>query len=174
MKKIFCYLLVTFLTTSCVTTTYIPFTEDIRQNLEQQGVDLKKIQFYSEKNIVLKRYAEKNTAELQQGSLSRNSTTIRERIAFSSGATKLAGVCKATEQGTIAIQFEEGELDKKKIMFYRQHSGIYIFDGENKLIYDDVPYEVIEGYKTMLMLSSKDTKDFINSDRQVKGLYVKP
>ncbi|WP_337044240.1 hypothetical protein [Emticicia sp. 17c] len=171
MKKILICLIAAAFTSSC--TRYIPFTEDLRQSLQENGVDIKKIQFYSDKNFLLKRNAKTNTNGLEQGSISRNSTYIRETISFKSIAgSKLAGICTSTEQGTIAIQFEEGDAEKKKIMFYRQHYGEYKFEGQIKIVYDDHAYDIVEGKDARLLVSANETKDYIKSKRKVRGLRV--
>lgn len=171
MKKIYILILSAFIS-SCK--SYIPFTEDLKRNFKKDGIDLTKLQYYSEKNIILNRNLTSTAKELEKGGVSQSNTFIREKISFIGSPTKpLEGVCRAIEDGRMIICFESGDIKEKAIVFYRTKEGEYQFyDNLNYIRYDNNLYEIEKGQGSRLLVSSKVNKKYVSNRRKVRGLQV--
>lgn len=171
MKKLLLLLILTII--SCTTT--VPFTEDLRNTLEKEGVDLTKLQYYSSKKFLLNRSATNTSKDIEKGSVKLSSTVIRENIVFGKSVFKpLAGVCKGTQlNGKLGIYFENGDIDETRITFTKNIRGEYQFSTSTGVIrYDGQLYEVKSGQYAVLLISKKVRQKYVLNTRNVKGLYV--
>lgn len=169
-------LLSAIILTSC--TTYVPFTESLKNQIEKDGIDLTKLQYYSDKNISLKRSSTKTNKDVEKGTVSLSSTVIRERIYFGKNeylsGKMLAGVCKGYKPNLMFIYFENGDIDETRITFKLDKKGEYYFNEPlGNIRYSGSLYEIESGNGAKLMVSKKETQKYIDNRRKVKGLYVK-
>lgn len=106
-------LLAAFLFASCK--TY--FTHGIKTDLEANGLNLKKIQYYVSKDILLKRYIEKSETKVASGEVKTDQGKYIEEIIIEDG-TK--GICDSVGEEELYIRFEPGK--GKVLRFARDNS----------------------------------------------------
>lgn len=99
----------------CSCKTY--FTHGIKTDLESNRIDLKKIQYYNSKDILLKRYIEKSETKVASGEVKTNQGRYIEEIIIEEG-TK--GICDSVGEEELFIRFERGE--GKVLRFARDNS----------------------------------------------------
>ncbi len=88
-----------------MTDSFVPFTNDLRQKLERENIDLKQVQFYVDQKIILSRYMGSQKAEVTSGVVKfENGQYINEVIvpAFT------PGICEDLVNERLMISFEKG------------------------------------------------------------------
>jgi hypothetical protein len=84
--------------------SYVPFTQDLKERIERNNIDLSKVQFYLDEKLVLTREIGIEKAEVNQGVVRlENGKYIHEVIipAFT------PGVCERTSNDGVYISFEK-------------------------------------------------------------------
>ena len=84
--------------------SYVPFTQDLKETIERNNIDLSKVQFYLDEKLVLTRELGVEKAEVNQGIVRlENGKYIHEVIipAFT------PGVCERTANDGVYISFEK-------------------------------------------------------------------
>ena len=150
--------------------TYIPFTQEIRNELENKKVDITKVQFAIKKKIVLQRSTSQENQKLNDGTVQTTKELIREKIVFGVGTP---AICKDTKQDKLALYFENGDLISKRLIFKLNPENNYVFyQNSGTVEYDNQNYQVSEGQGTILYVSKKEITKTKDLSRSVKGLKV--
>ncbi len=87
---------------------YVPFTSQMKQRLERDSIDIKKVQFYIDQKLILSRYLDNEKAEVHSGKVRlENGKYINEVII----PPFTPGVCEDIQSGNLMISFEKGSSD---------------------------------------------------------------
>lgn len=173
MKKLLFVLLV--LLTGC-SPTYVPFTQQIKVDLELANTDFAKVQFGIKDKIVLKRVSYNTKEVLDKGTLKKQTDVLRENIRFQKSGTNevLEGLCKDVKSTMLALYFEEGDLNKKRIVFRQSPDNTFrFFEGVNTVEYDGEKYQILQGSNIRLYISKKEITNQKEVFRKASGLKVK-
>lgn len=150
--------------------TYIPFTQEIRNELENKKVDITKVQFAIKNKIVLQRSTLEENQKLSDGTFQTTKQLVRQKIIFQTGTP---AICKAAKEEKLAIFFENGELEFKRLIFKLNSQNNYVFSQNSGTVdYDNQNYKVSEGQGTILYVSKKEITKTKDLSRSVKGLKV--
>ena len=96
------FIAIVILTSSCKVT----FTEPVRTQIEANNLDLKKVQYYNSKAIILKRVIATNEQKVTSGQVRMENGVMIEEIQIKKNTP---GVIDEIEPGKIRIRFEQGE-----------------------------------------------------------------
>ncbi|MFB6257197.1 MAG: hypothetical protein ABEH38_00770 [Flavobacteriales bacterium] len=99
----------------CSCKTY--FTHGIKTDLEANNIDLKNIQYYNSKKILLKRYIKKSETKVAEGEVKTSQGRYIEEIIIEED-TK--GICDSVGEEVLFIRFEPGK--GKVLRFSRDNS----------------------------------------------------
>ena len=87
---------------------YVPFTSQLKQRLERDSIDIKKVQFYVDQKLILSRYLDDEKAQVTSGKVRlENGKYINEVIV----PPFTPGVCEDIQNGNLMISFEKGSSD---------------------------------------------------------------
>lgn len=124
---------------------FVPFTEDLKARVEKNGLDIKKVQFYNEQKLVLRRSLGGTKADVKGGViLFENGEYINEIVinAFT------PGVCEVSTADKLSISFEEankntiefglGGLNSKQFVLF----GSKWENGSAEVMYDNEAYRI--------------------------------
>ena len=87
---------------------YVPFTKDLKQRLERENIDIKRVQFYVDQKLILSRNVDDKKAQVSSGVVRlENGKYINEVIipAFT------PGICDTIMNDRMMINFEQGNND---------------------------------------------------------------
>ena len=108
--KIFYLIIVILLLTSCVQKVY--FTSEVRRQIESKNIDLRKLQYYIDNDVMFKREISSDTAKVTSGNVIFQNGKYYQTIALRAD-TK--GICTAVYTDRLMLSFEVG--DNKNIVF---------------------------------------------------------
>lgn len=87
---------------------YVPFSIQLKQRLERDSIDIKKVQFYVDQKLILSRYLDDEKAQVSSGKVRlENGKYINEVII----PPFTPGVCEDIQNGNLMISFEKGSSD---------------------------------------------------------------
>jgi hypothetical protein len=87
---------------------YVPFTSQLKQRLERDSIDIRKVQFYVDQKLILSRYLDDEKAQVTSGKVRlENGKYINEVII----PPFTPGVCEEIQNGNLMISFEKGSSD---------------------------------------------------------------
>jgi hypothetical protein len=87
---------------------YVPFTSQLKQRLERDSIDIRKVQFYIDQKLILSRYLDDEKAQVTSGKVRlENGKYINEVIV----PPFTPGVCEQIQNGNLMISFEKGSSD---------------------------------------------------------------
>jgi len=108
-------------------TIYVPFTKDLYNRLKANNIDIRKVQFFTDQEILLSRNMDMNRTEVVSGvikfSNGKNIDEIRIPI-------HTPGVCDSIDYDGLRINFERGSNDFKFIN-NKYSPDYFIFSGNN-------------------------------------------
>lgn len=173
------YLLVVFalVFTACGSSkTY--FTSAIRRSVEASHQKLEKVQFYADRDIVLRREVDKEDAKVSSGKIKIENGHYINIITLKKNTR---GVCTAATTNTIGISFEPGSnyfLSFGKIKNanpedpYRILANAWI-DDYGVVNYEGKEYHIQpEGTEASLMIKTKVYNKLVREEREMKGRKV--
>jgi len=171
------FVLATLFAVSCNSKVY--FSNEMRTELSNKNVDITKLQFYIDKDVVLSREISSFDEKLTSGKVIFQNGRYFQNILLRS-FTK--GICTAVYQKRMYIAFEQG--DNKNILFsipkLNNVSNIYTLTNEgvfgnnsNLITYDGHQYQLsYKGTAPKLMINGQVIQNRKNDDRIMKGLKV--
>lgn len=109
------------LTSSCKVT----FTRDLRSQIEAQGLNLKKIQYYNSQAIVLKRVLSTNETKVASGEVRLENGVNIEQIVIKKNTP---GVCDSISGDLMYVRFEQG--NDRLLVFKNNAYGDYEMKAE--------------------------------------------
>ncbi len=157
---------------SCSNLIY--FTQDIRDDLNENNLDVEKVQFYNSDKIVLKRNLSKEETQIAKGTIRLENGEYFEEIII---PRKTKGI--AVKEGTeyLKIAFETG--DKRNLRFdinddlNYQISADSWKDNYGCVVYDTNTYYIVPGSSnTLLMVNKEYISNFEMKRRVLKGRSV--
>jgi hypothetical protein len=152
------------------------FLENVRIQLDTANIELRNVQFYNDKNIVLRRKASQSDVSESGGKMIEVDGEQVQEILIKRGTP---GVVTGNQNGKLLVRFEKG--DGKVLRFYKNTKGAYQIDSDRWVArkgliqYAGLDF-VIEVESNDVLLMFKETKKFRSSTefKTVKGLKVKP
>lgn len=160
------------LISSC-TTSKVYFTEKVRSDFESVGITPDKIQFYTDKQIVLQKVRNESEGLIKEGNVKTNQTIVRDKVVFGSVLKNSAlGICKQYYKGILEINFEEGE--NRKLTFAPDNKGIYKINSSTTdwVRYDNQSYKIVSGKSAALKISKSSYTKYVVNIRRTKGLKI--
>ncbi len=178
MKKILFAVLSTVLVAACATpnkvpfTNYTVFTEELRRDLEAGGISLDKVQFYNDKQLIIKREGV-NPNDINVTSEGKISIQNGKSIQTITVRPFTPGVVLGSEDGSISVSWDDTQQDEKGIRFNITGNQYYLSTTEDsKLNYKGYLYDIQSGIGARLFVN-KDLLKQVNAQREtLKGRKV--
>jgi len=162
----------TFFISSC--SNLILFTQEIRDDLNENNLEIEKVQFYNSKKIILKRSLSKEETQIAKGVIRFENGQYFEEIIIPK-KTKGIAVCKGSKY--LRIAFELGE--NKNLRFSLNGDSEYQIAADTWkndfgcINYDTTKYYIIPGSNNTLLLVDKEhISNYEKKRRVVKGRSV--
>lgn len=164
--------IISILVSSCSNLIY--FSQEIRNNLNENQLEVEKVQFYNSEKIVLKRSLSKEETQIAKGIIKLEDGHYYEEIIIPK-RTKGIVVRKGSEY--LKIAFETG--DNRNLRFVLNEDKFYQISADSWknnygcLNYDTTVYYVIPGSSsTILMVNKEYIENFEENRRVLKGINV--
>lgn len=167
------------LTTSCKVT----FTRDLRNKIETQGLDLKKIQYYNSSKITLRRILTNSETKVASGEVRLNNGVYIEEIEIKKNTP---GICDSLMKDGMKVKFEQGE--GRYLIFHANGYGEYqlttgtpsgnqnnqqFYQTNNgEVIYEGKKYFINTMSRPKLKIKKKGSSEFNKKKRQASGVRV--
>ena len=175
MNKAFYFLALSgllIIASSCSKLIY--FTEDIRDNLNNNYLEVEKVQFYNSNKIVLKRNLSKEETQIAQGQIIMENGQYYEEIIIPKN-TK--GVAVKEGSKFLKIAFESGE--NRSLRFDLNGQNKYQISAESwkdnygSIVYDTITYFIMpSSSNTVLLVSKEYVEKYEHQRRVLKGRSV--
>jgi hypothetical protein len=175
MKKniVFFALVISFFAISSCS-NYVYFTEEIRNDLNKNKLDIEKVQYYNSDKIILRRHLTKDELELTKGTIRFENGQYFEEIIIPS---KTKGIAINNSNDMLNIAFETGE--NRDLLFSLNDDDKYQISADNWkddygcVYYDTASYYIIPGSSnTVLLVSKEDISNYERKRRILKGRTV--
>ena len=167
-------LFVSLLLSGCVAKKSILFSEDLRKKIESYDIDIKAIQFYNSKKIILERNLSYEEAKVASGKIRFEKGQYLERILIKK---ETPGICLETDASSLNISFESGQ--NRVLTFVRNPGNYYQLSAEKwekkygKIPYDTATYFIYPGgEKAFLSVKKEDIFRFKKHERVASGQSV--
>ncbi len=171
MRHLFSYLFLLTICFGCSTpskvpfTNYTVFTEELRRDLESADIPLSKVQFFNDKNIVIKREGV-NPNDINVNSEGKISIQNGKSVQTISLRPFTPGVSLGNENGAIYVSWDDSQQDQKGIRFNLNGNQYYMATTEDaKLNYKGFLYDIVSGVGTRLYVN-KDLLKEVNSQKE--------
>ena len=177
MKYIILLCLAGLFLTSCA--TRVPFTDEIKRDFNLTENNLRQVQFYTSRTIILERDDKKEVTATtgRDGELVASRESLSERIVIP--ANRPCIFESIDEDGSINIRFETGA---GRTLKFKQRPNVatgrfYLHanwqDGRGELDYGGAVYYAVSGSSSAyLIVKLKQWQKNQRSDRTVKGMRV--
>jgi len=163
---------------SAGTTTKVYFSQDTRLEMENDSIDLKKLQYYTDRRITLRRELSSGDVNVTAGTVKyENGRYINEIIL----KKYTPGICLEEGVNTLVISFEEGDSHSlsfgkdtraSKSVPYQIQADDWVKD-YGKVFYDDNTYFITPGSsEAKLLIGKSDLEKTTVDKRYVKGRKV--
>ncbi len=158
---------------------YVPFTTALRQRILNNNLDIKKVQFFIDQKLVLRRSLGTKKVDIKSGVLLlENGEYIQEVII----PKYTPGICEGMNGDDLLISFESqnnniefgpGEYTKNYFMLYGKNWN----NGTGELAYDNATYKVTCGscynaQDAKLVVKKSEADKYNRYQRVVKGRKV--
>lgn len=153
------------------------FTAEIRQKVENSHQPLQQIQFYADRDIVLRRDLDIGETKVTAGKV----TIVNGKsVNVVKLAKKTPGVCTLVKNNLIGVSFENG--DNRFLAFgktrnalptdpYRILANDWV-NNEGYTIYDGKKYHILEGAEASLQIKSNSLYRSSKEERKLTGRTV--
>jgi hypothetical protein len=184
MKRIFIVILGLLLLNSCA----VHFTNSLRTQLENNNVDLNKIQFYNSSSFTLQREITTQDAGVVEGKIKIQEGRKIELIRI---YPNTPAICDNSSKDTLYIIFEQGdnkripfvhnEYDNRFWLMTSRHGDTPIevtdYSGYQNKIYGTIIYDYKEYYygyvtKPKLLVKRKQVEKILKETRVLKGIKI--
>ncbi len=143
----------------------IYFTQVMKYQVEDHGIDLRDVQFYNSRKFILQRNLTIEETKVAQGKIRFENGQFIEQIIIKKNTP---GVCEEIEPNALMISFETGEnRNLKFVLNTKDNYQISALDWTKKygrVAYDTTYYYIIPGGEKTLLKVKKD--DIYKIDRQ--------
>ena len=171
MRKIFSFILFSSILTFSFSSCKVLLTGSIKTNLEKQGLDLEKIQYYNESKIILKRVVSSKESEVISGKVTMQNGQMIEEIEIKKNTP---GIMVDSKENEIHIRFEPGNQKGNFLVFELQEYDFYgLKDNKGRVNYHDAIYST--KYKLLppgLQIEKKSSRAFSYDKRKAQGVKV--
>ncbi len=178
MKNIIHYALllvaITMLSISCSNTIY--FTQRMKHQLHDQGIDLTDVQFYNSRKFTLQRNLSLEETKVAQGKIRYENGQFIEQIIIKKNTP---GVCEVVNPNSLLVSFEAG--DDRNLTFVMNRKEQYQLSAEEwqnkfgRVFYDTTYYFILPGgEKTLLKVKKEDIFKTEKKQRVAPGRKVTP
>jgi hypothetical protein len=165
-------ILLSLLISSC--SNLILFTQDIRNNLNDNNLEIEKVQYYNSDKIVLKRTLTKEETQIAKGSILLENGKYFEEIII---PKKTKGIAVRQRSKFLNIAFEIG--DNKNLRFSLNEDNQYQISADTWknnygcITYDTTIYYIVPSSSKALLLVNKEyISNFEKNRRVLKGRNV--
>ncbi|PKP52214.1 MAG: hypothetical protein CVT92_10090 [Bacteroidetes bacterium HGW-Bacteroidetes-1] len=160
--------------TACASKKTLFFTQGIRENVESYNIDLKDIQFYTSRKIILERNLTYEETNVSSGKVRFENGQYIERIIIKKNTQ---GVCKEYNTESIDVAFEQGEnRDLTFVHNAKDQYQVSAIEWEKKfgrIDYDTTTYYISPGgEKAKLKIKKEDIYKFKKQERVAPGQSV--
>ncbi len=166
------FVLISLVISSCSNLIY--FTQEIRNDLKYNDLDVEKVQFYNSEKIVLLRNLSKEETQIAKGTIRLENGEYFEEVIIPK-KTKGVAVRKGTE--FLNIAFETGE--KRNLRFDINEDTKYQISADSWkenygcVVYDTSTYFIVPASSsTLLMVNKEYISNFERKRRVLKGRSV--
>ncbi|HEX3023984.1 MAG TPA: hypothetical protein VHP12_02140 [Chitinophagaceae bacterium] len=127
------------------TNTYVPFTKDLFNRLKAYNIDVKKVQFFVDQQMILNRYIDVNKAELKSGVVKFVNGRYTNEIVI---PALTPCVIDSIDVDGFRVSFEKGSYNVFKFINNKYSPDFFIFSGSNwkdgtaEVYYDRQVYRV--------------------------------
>ncbi len=127
------------------TNTYVPFTKDLYNRLKAYNIDVKKVQFFVDQQMVLNRYIDVNKAELKSGVVKFVNGRYTNEIVI---PALTPCVVDSIDYDGFRVSFEKGSYNFFKFINNKYSPDFFAFSGSNwkegtaEIYYDKQVYRV--------------------------------
>ncbi len=163
---------ISLLISSC--SNYIYFTQDVRDNLDINDLEVEKVQFYNSEKITIKRNLSKEETQIAKGAIRFENGEYYEEIIIPK-RTKGVAVNKGSKY--LRVAFETG--DKRNLRFDLNENTKYQISADSWnddygcVIYDTTTYFILpSSSKTVLLVSKEYVSNYEKKRRVLKGRSV--
>ncbi len=160
------FVIVSLLISSC--SNLIFFTKDIRENLNDNNLEIEKVQYYNSKKIILRRSLSKEETQIAKGIIKLEDGNYFEEIII---PKQTKGIAVSTGSEFLKIAFETG--DNRNLRFVMNDDNYYQISADSWkndygcISYDTTTYYVIPGSSNTLLMVSKEYISNIEKNRRV-------
>jgi hypothetical protein len=161
MKRFFCFvpaiiLLLSFILPGCSPKTIV-FTQQIRQKIEHDSLNINEVQFYNSHPIVLQRNLSYEETKLASGAINFENGKYIEIIHIKKGTP---GICENATHNSLDVAFEAGNNRNLKFVLNPQKnyqiSALEWKDRFGKVTYDSLTYYLKPGSEKALLKVKRD------------------
>lgn len=150
----------------------LEFTEANRTHLATQKIDINRVQFYTDKELILRRDIPNSVTEVARGEITERNGRKTVEIRIPRGTP---GVVEAIDEGIIVVAFEE-DCPECLLRFYRNRYDCYQVDADNwiekqgQISYDGFTFYLTPPYNdAILMVKKKELNRDRTNSHIVKG-----
>jgi hypothetical protein len=172
MRNLTLIILGIFISTVGIAQDKIPFTQEMRDKLEANDLNLRQVQFYISKEIKLNRKASSKDIKLDAGKINFESKGNSDLVII---PKETEGICEDFTATTLKVKFEEGV--NRGIQFQRTRDNIYQIaaedwsTGSGKVKYDTSYFYLDkEGSNAFLLVKKADIRKNTKEKKKAKGL----
>ncbi len=174
--KVIYVIIISTLFVSC--SDKILFTQDIRQKLEAQKFDIKRIQFYNAKRFTIKRKVNTEELNITLGNIKTEGGINYEQIIIKKGTP---AVCDSLNAFNLYVSYEKGKnfhfsryYNSLLNPFYKLSTKQLIGLGPEELIYDNKTYLLTgKSGNIYLKIKKENLKNLQIEKRFLKGIKVR-
>ena len=178
MKKIFLFVVLVLSLTSCQKTVYL--TGSLMHNLQENELDLTRIQFYNDNPLVLEREVPSSNANIKSGKVFFKNGRYINRISLDKNTP---GMVQREENGSLLITFEQSSDGENWLRFgaVPGEKGEYFYQlidqkgspSFSRIDYEGNMYLVIYPTRVRLLLAKSVLTNLKIKERHMKGVRVK-
>ena len=160
------FVIISLFISSC--SNLIFFTKDIRENLNDNNLEIEKVQYYNSKKIILRRSLSKEETQIAKGVIKLEDGNYFEEIII---PKQTKGIAVSTGSEFLKIAFETG--DNRNLRFVINDDNYYQISADSWkndygcINYDTTTYYVVPGSSNALLMVSKEYISNIEKKRRV-------
>jgi len=166
------FIIVSLFISSCSNLIY--FTNGIRENLDENQLEIEKVQYYNSEKIVLRRSLSKEETQIAKGIIKLEDGNYFEEIII---PKQTKGIAVSTGSEYLKIAFERG--DNRNLRFVLNDDNMFQISADcwknnyGCVSYDTSTYYVIPSSSNTLLMVSKEYISNIEKKRRVlEGVNV--
>ena len=155
----------------------VPFTQNLREKYQLKPEELKRIQFYTSNDLILRRGENKNSKETEGGELTLMKDGLVEEIIIKAGTPCL--IQEVVDGNKVTVSFEDGNSRYLVFGSINNRDGYYTLmalewiSGKGKVNYGEQTYMTNSGSKDVfLTLKVKSLEKYKKDQKVVKGKKI--